>query len=260
MIETTRIGSPRPKRPAADGPTNEDIMRWRWKAMGIEFTDAKLQAAARDMDEYDARLAREKAEAELPEDDIDDAWDQHDEDVQEQSAPDYDRESDVASGSVDDIPCELGEEFAMDSEPDEPTLNSPPEPEGLLPEKDPAEEIAEAVQKAKATALQETSNPTHLTDECPLYIINRQLANCRVITSTERCCIGLLNSLMQKHGYAYVSNEQLAWWLDMKSSNSVRNMLAKLTKMRLIQNTGRRNLEIRWVVCPELQNPKRDRS
>src|ERR1700686_4112295 len=33
-----------------------------------------------------------------------------------------------------------------------------------------------------------------------------------------------------------------------------------LCHRRLIQNTGRRSLEIRWVVCPELQNPKRDRS
>jgi hypothetical protein len=215
--------------------------------MGIEFTDAKLQAAARDMDEYDARLTREKAEAELPEDDIDDAWDQHDEDMEEQFAPDYDREKETESAH--DILREIAEDFGN------------PLPKREVPAKpDPAEEIAEAVRRAKATASEEATHPTGLTNECPLYIINRQLANCRVLTSTERCCIGLINSLMQKHGYAYVSNEQLAWWLDMKSPNSVRNMLAKLTKMRLIQNTGRRNLEIRWVVCPDLQNPKRDRS
>jgi hypothetical protein len=108
-------------------------------AMGIEFTDAKLQAAARDMDEYDARLAKEKAEAESPDEDIDDAWDQHDEEVKEQSAPDYDREKETES--VDDILRGIAEDFGN------------PLPKREVPAKpDPAEEIAEAIRRAKATA------------------------------------------------------------------------------------------------------------
>jgi hypothetical protein len=121
-----------------------------------------------------------------------------------------------------------------------------------------AEEIEEA---ATAAAVEEEtsrkSERRELTEECPLYIINRRLANCRVLTSTERCCIGLLNSLMQKHGYAFVSNEQLALWLCMKSPDSVRNMLAKLAKTGFLKDTGRRNLEVRWVVREDLRNPKR---
>jgi hypothetical protein len=206
--------------------------------------------------------------------DIEAAWDQYDEEQEEEeSQTDVDRKNTVASESMEDIYRDLREEFAMDSESEEPLPASMSESFGEFVAKeqakdtgeaarveaarpDPAEMVAEAVRTAE-----EQANPSsELTDECPFYIINRKLANCKTLTSTERCCIGLLNSLMQKHGYAYVSNEQLAWWLDMKSSNSVRNILAKLTKMRLIQNTGRRNLEIRWVVCPELQNPKRDRS
>src|SRR5258708_17799273 len=100
-------------------------------------------------------------------------------------------------------------------------------------------------QEAAAKAACSHSSQEYLTEECPLYIINRALANCKTITSTERLCLGLLNSLMQKHGYAFVSNEQLALWLCMKSPDSVRNMLAKLVRMGFLRDTGRRNLEVR---------------
>jgi Helix-turn-helix domain len=153
---------------------------------------------------------------------------------------------------VDDACQQCREEKATDYplEEDEP----PPAPEVTSP----AEEVEEAA--TAAAAEEETSRRSdrrELTEECPFYIINRKLANCRVLTSTERCCIGLLNSLMQKHGYAFVSNEQLALWLCMKSPDSVRNMLAKLAKAGFLKDTGRSNLEVRWVVREDLRNPKR---
>lgn len=45
----------------------------------------------------------------------------------------------------------------------------------------------------------------------------------------------------------------------MKSPDSVRNMLAKLCRLEFINDTGRRNLEIRWVVMEDVQNARRNR-
>ena len=183
-----------------------------------------------------------------PSDDkIEDAWKQCTTELRSPVNPNSleDREEDSSSG-LDEGFQSIREEYC----PEQPTGQPEQIPQPEEPLTAAEEAIAEAVRRSG-------DRSTGLTEQCPLYIINRALANCRVLTSTERCCIGLLNSLMQKHGYAFVSNEQLALWLCMKSPDTVRNMLARLTKMGFIANTGRRHLEIRWVVCQELQNPKR---
>src|ERR1700676_1190801 len=74
-----------------------------------------------------------------PMEEIEEAWKQHDEEVKEQTAPDYDREKETES--VDDILRGIAEDFGN------------PLPKREVPAKpDPAEEIAEAVRKAKAAA------------------------------------------------------------------------------------------------------------
>src|ERR1700676_1508186 len=91
-----------------------------------------------------------------PMEEIEEAWKQHDEEVKEQTAPDYDREKETES--VEDILRGLAEDFGN------------PLPKREVPAKpDPAEEIAEAVRKAKAATSEEATHPAGLTDECPLY-------------------------------------------------------------------------------------------
>lgn len=229
------------------GFSNVDFLRRRFAAMGFIRTEAEVQAAAKAMDEEEARRLKQQAQAESPDEEIDDAWSQCSED----------RETQDSGNDLDDVFQCIKEEYGS-KEPvfgESQTQKANPVDSTSTPEAQARQSIAEAIKAEVAAA--EASDPRELTTECPLYIINRKVANCRVLTSTERCCIGLLNSLMQKHGYAYVSNEQLAWWLGMKT-NSVRNMLTKLTSQGFIKNTGRRHLEIRWVVCQEMQNAKRN--
>jgi hypothetical protein len=115
-----------------------------------------------------------------------------------------------------------------------------------------AEAVAEAVSR---------SSHRELRQDCPGYMINKKLANCREVQNdTELKCIGLLNFLMRKHGYAYMTNKQLAIWLRMKNPESARHLLARLCKRGLLENTGSRHGEMRWVVREDLQDPKRRRS
>jgi hypothetical protein len=226
-----------------DDFSNAYFIRQRWAAMGLDRSEADVQAAAKAMDEEEARCLKQQAQSESPDEDIDDAWQQDREDRETKQQPEDCRDT---RGGLDDIFQSIKNEYREVSKP-----TGQPDP---IPEPEHSQTAAEAVAEAVSRSSDRSGG---LTEECPLYIINRALANCRVLTSTERCCIGLLNSLMQKHGHAFVSNEQLALWLCMKSPDTVRNMLARLTKMGFIANTGRRHLEIRWVVCQDMQNPKR---
>jgi hypothetical protein len=123
-----------------------------------------------------------QAQAESPDDEIEKAWNQ---DRKTKHAPEV-----CGTNDLDDILQSIKEEYWSEAQQ--------PPTEELTPE---AAVRRTAADRAVAKAVASSSG---LTEECPLYVINRAVANCRVLTSTERCCIGLLNSLMQKHGYAYV--------------------------------------------------------
>jgi hypothetical protein len=96
-----------------------------------------------------------------------------------------------------------------------------------------------------------------IRDECPAYYINKKVANCRDLSPNERCCMGLLNVLMKKYGYAFVSDAQLAHWLGLDKPNSAGNMLRKLSTNRFIANKSRKRGKHEWVVLPEWRNPEK---
>lgn len=130
------------------------------------------------------------------------------------------------------------------------------DPNAPEPEPEPEPTVAKAVEEA----VRRSNHQRDLRQDCPGYMINKKVANCSEIhNDTELKCIGLLNFLMRKHGYTYMTNEQLALWLRMKNSESARHLLARLCKRGLIENTGSRNGQIRWVVREDLRDPKKKR-
>jgi hypothetical protein len=255
MSETIRrSGSPY----GPDGPSSADIIRSRLIANGLKFTEDGVQAAAKSMDESLESRLKTKPPSEPLDEEIDDAWEQ---DREEKAVVS------TAGDWIDDFKSmdwswDLGQE--QDEEKHEPW--KPPEesapavvsktapasaaPTPAVPPT-PAEVVEEAIQTA--------SNHRELRQDCPSFWINKKLANCPEIRNdTELKAIGLLNSLMQKHGYAYVTNEQFAVWMKMQSE-SARHLLARLTKRGLIKNIDRQRDRIKWVVRQDLQNPKRER-
>lgn len=218
--------------------------------------------------------------------DIAEAWDEYDEDQEEEeSAPDFDRKIEP----LDDIYRDLLHDFPMVDTPLPPSgsdsfgdfvakeearakaeATTPPKPEGPLPVSicdglrgkscaafTPEKEAGPKKKPAPPNAA-EASHSRALREDCPSFWINKSLANCREIRNdTELICVGLLNTLMQRHGYAFVSNEQLKVWLRMKNTESVRHLLARLKRRAIIQNTGRRHNQVRWVVRVDLRNPRR---
>jgi hypothetical protein len=110
-------------------------------------------------------------------------------------------------------------------------------------------------------ATDNTRNETRkqLVDHCPAYYINERVANFRGINATERCCLGLLNALMKKHGYAYVTDEQLAYWLDMKPEG-LRPIMRRLRQTGCVDETSRRRGVHRWVVRDHLRDKTRKAS
>jgi hypothetical protein len=213
-----------------------------------------------DFIERERRKAAEP-EREGPEDtedddseDVDDAWDQHDE---EQAAAKVVKGIESCTDWKDEFRDLL--EAAPESEPQEQQRErwKPPEEDEPAPEPKPPQSVAEVVEEAARAA----RDQRELRKDCPSFWINKELANCREIhNDTELKAIGLLNSLMQKHGYAYVSNEQFAIWMKMKNSESARHLLARLTKRGLIENIDRRKDRVKWVVRKALQNPPRTRN
>jgi hypothetical protein len=96
-----------------------------------------------------------------------------------------------------------------------------------------------------------------IRDDSPAYFINKKLANCRKLTSTERCCVGLLNFLMKnKDGYAWVGYPQLAHWLGLKNGDCAYNLVQKVSKKGFIRDKGDYRGKHRWVVCDEWRDPK----
>lgn len=65
-----------------------------------------------------------------------------------------------------------------------------------------------------------------------------ELANCRELSPIECLCIGLLNKLMEKNGYAYASNKQLAHWLGLQPEG-VRPLLRRLESRGKIEDIGK---------------------
>jgi hypothetical protein len=95
-----------------------------------------------------------------------------------------------------------------------------------------------------------------LRDDSPAYFINKKLANCRQLTSTDRCCVGLLNFLMKnKDGYAWVGYPQLAHWLGLKDKDVAYNLMRKLSMNGFIRDEGEYRGKHRWVVCEEWRDP-----
>jgi hypothetical protein len=240
---------------AANGPSNEDILRWRWDAMGIPFTDAKLQAAARNMDEYDARMAKEKAEAESPdEDEIDEAWEQVEEERSQTAAPARCQQRE--SESVDDILLDLGEAFAVPSPASNPDdLRGTPAP-AFTPEEasgktNPAEMIAEAAAGVRGTRRKKHSR--ELNYRCKGYKTNDALANCHDINDKVRATLAIINGLMSDKGFCYCSDEQLAIWMHM-SVRGAKNLLNKLVRKGFIIQIGFSGSNIKRVVRPDLAN------
>jgi hypothetical protein len=92
-------------------------------------------------------------------------------------------------------------------------------------------------------------------DDSPACYINKKLWNCRKLTITERCCIGLLNTLMENDpGYAWVRYEQLGHWLGL-TAETVENMLRKLRQGGYLKDIGQFRGVHRWVVCAKWRNP-----
>jgi hypothetical protein len=93
-------------------------------------------------------------------------------------------------------------------------------------------------------------------EHCPAIYINDQLTNCDKLTPNEQRCMGLLNFLMKNpRGYAFVSDQQLAHWLNLRNPASVDNMLRKFRKGGFVKDEGvdrynRRKL----VVCEQWRN------
>jgi hypothetical protein len=242
-------------------PTDEEIAKWRKDWIARE--ELKEAQAAKNQRVHGPFENRSSDIESFPDDDLDEAWEQH-------------REEKVAkplSGSGQD----WIEDFkTMDwLEEDEKEPWKPPEEEVLIPNES-THEFGErqtppaAVPKAPPAAVQptpaevveeairEASNQRELRQDCPSFWTNKALANCPEIRNdTELKAIGLLNTLMKKHGYAYVSNEQFAVYMKMDNSESTRHLLARLAKRGLIKNTDKQRNRIKWVVRKDLQNPRR---
>jgi hypothetical protein len=176
--------------------------------------------------------------------DLDDAWEQYEEETAAARSAGKRRQS--ATDWINDF-----EPRAESETGDQDLAEAPHE---AAPEPEPQRSVGEVVEEAIRVA----GSRRELRQDCPSFWINKKLANCREIRNdTELKAIGLLNSLMQKHGYAYVSNEQFAVWMRMKNSESARHLLTRLAKQGLIENIDRRRDRIKWVVRQDLQNPKR---
>jgi hypothetical protein len=111
-----------------DDFSNADFIRQRWAAMGLDRSEADVQAAAEAMDQEEARCLKQQAQAESPDEDIDDAWQQ---DRETKHPPE-----DFASNDFDDTFQSIKDEYW--SEVPEPTEEVPtPQPTeaaGLSPE------------------------------------------------------------------------------------------------------------------------------
>jgi hypothetical protein len=203
--------------------------------------------------EPEAQTATEALQRECDDspEDLDDAWDQYDE---EQAAAKTVKGIESCTDWIDEFRG-LIEPGDMPAPPErERKPWKPPEEDKSAPELKPQRSAAELVNEAVRAA----SNQRELRQDCPSFWINKKLANCREIhNDTELKAIGLLNTLMMKHGYAYVSNEQFALWMRMKNTESARHFLARLAKRELIENIDRQRDRMKWVVRQDLQNPKR---
>lgn len=225
--------------------------------MGIAFTDAKLQAAARDLDKQDARSAMEKTVAESPdEDEIDDAWEQVEEEREQSSATVRCQQRE--SESVDDILLNLGEAFGVPSPASNPdylrgTLAPAFTPEEASGTTDPAEMIAEAVQNATGAKSSSRKQTRQLNYRCKGYKTNDALANCRDINDKVRATLAVINGLMSDKGFCYSSDEQLAIWMHM-SDRGAKNLLNALARKGFIIHLGYSGSNIKRVVRPDLAN------
>jgi hypothetical protein len=185
------------------------------------------------LDRERAKAFQEQTEWDESPDDPDDAWAQYDE---EQAAEKAVRKG---SESSTDWIKDFAGFFEPGAEPEtgDQDLAEAPHQQAPAPEPEQQRSAGEAVEEAVRVA----SSRRELRQDCPSFWTNKKLANCREIRNdTELKAIGLLNTLMQKHGYAYVSNEQFAVWMRMKNSESARHLLARLTKRGLIENIDRR--------------------
>jgi hypothetical protein len=141
--------------------------------------------------------------------------------------------------------------------------NKTADPTGLgsaisSPEPDEVREPVNVTTTLNDTCCQATKSPKRakLRDDSPAYFINKKLANCRELTSTDRCCVGLLNFLMKnKDGYAWVGYPQLAHWLGLKNSDVAYNLMRKLSKNGFIRDEGDYRGKHRWVVRDEWRDP-----
>src|SRR6266481_3446491 len=91
-----------------------------------------------------------------------------------------------------------------------------------------------------------------IIDDCPGIGINTRLTKLRI---TERVCLALLNRLMDRHGYAYISNEQLAHWLGLQPT-TVARMLGRFCSNGVIV---RRNRKL-FSVCAPWKNTPEERA
>ena len=96
----------------------------------------------------------------------------------------------------------------------------------------------------------------------PAYSINKEIANAyidslrRELTLNECNLLGLLNSLMQRYGYAFASYERLAHCLRMKPAG-VRSMINRLKNAGLLTDESTVYGKHRWVVRADLQNRRK---
>jgi hypothetical protein len=97
------------------------------------------------------------------------------------------------------------------------------------------------------------SKKGNITESVPGYYINNRVASLRDINANERCCLGLLNALMKKHGHTYASDEQLAYYLGLKEEG-LRPITRRLRKRGYIEDISKQYGQHHWVVCPALRD------
>jgi hypothetical protein len=124
--------------------SNADLIRRRWAAMGFQRSEAAVQAAAKAMDEEEARCLKQQAQAKSPEDDIDEAWNQSRQERETQNEP---------GNNLEDTFQSLLDEYCS-----EPTVAAAPEAEAE-PTPQPAADAKRVATSPVVKAIETDLNP-----------------------------------------------------------------------------------------------------